>query len=66
MRRLSVVVVSLGLLAVAVLAHAGGSFYGLTPGRLREVKGKIAEYDVPTPLYPHGPAAADGKLGVLE
>lgn len=42
MRRLSFVVVSLGLLAVAVLAHAGGSFYGLTPGGLREVKGKIA------------------------
>jgi virginiamycin B lyase len=55
------------LLFVAVLpwtaAHGGGSNYGITPGVLPGVAGKVTEWPVPTPKFARDPAIApDGSV----
>ena len=44
MRRLALL-----LLAVPLVAHAGGSNYGITPGTHPDLAGKVREWAVPTP-----------------
>jgi len=55
-RRVAIVVVILG--ALAGRAHAGGSHYGVAPGALPRVAGKISEWPVPTPKFARDPAVA--------
>jgi virginiamycin B lyase len=52
------------LLAVAPLAAlAGGSNYGIAPGVLPSLAGKVTEWPVPTPRFARDPAAApDGSI----
>lgn len=50
-------------LLVATVAWAGGSNYGVTPGALPAVAGKVKEWAVPTPQFARDPAPApDGSL----
>ena len=46
-------------------AAAGGSNYGIVPGALREVAGKVSEWPVPTPQFARDPAPGpDGNIYV--
>lgn len=52
----------LGLLSSSV-AIAGGSNYNVVPGALAAVKGRVTEWDVPTPKFARDPAPApDGSM----
>ena len=58
MRRLALL-----LLAVPLVAHAGGSNYGITPGTHPDLAGKVREWPVPTPRFARDPAVApDGSI----
>ncbi len=47
---------------VPLLAHAGGSNYGVTPGA-KDLTGKISEWPVPTPKFARDPAIGpDGNI----
>ena len=51
------------LLAAPLLAWAGGSNYGIAPGTLPDLAGKVREWPVPTPKFARDPAAApDGSI----
>ncbi|OGA94601.1 MAG: hypothetical protein A3G27_02685 [Betaproteobacteria bacterium RIFCSPLOWO2_12_FULL_66_14] len=51
------------LLAAPLVASAGGSNYGIAPGALPDVAGKVREWPVPTPKFARDPAAApDGSI----
>jgi len=51
------------LLAVPLVAHAGGSNYGITPGVHPDLAGKVREWAVPTPRFARDPAVApDGSI----
>jgi virginiamycin B lyase len=51
------------LLAAPLLAWAGGSNYGIAPGTLPDLAGKVKEWPVPTPKFARDPAAApDGSI----
>jgi len=51
------------LLAAPLVASAGGSNYGIAPGALPDVAGKVREWPVPTPRFARDPAAApDGSI----
>jgi virginiamycin B lyase len=51
------------LLAVPLVAHAGGSNYGITPGVHPDLAGKVSEWPVPTPRFARDPAVApDGSI----
>ncbi|MCB1767850.1 MAG: hypothetical protein KDJ22_17650, partial [Candidatus Competibacteraceae bacterium] len=51
------------LAACAGPALAGGSNYGLVPGALSSVQGKVTEWPVPTPKFARDPAPGpDGNL----
>ena len=55
----------LACLAVAapVLAYAGGSNYGITPGAHPDLASKVSEWPVPTPRFARDPAIApDGSI----
>src|SRR3954468_5434349 len=53
----------LALAALPLAAHAGGSNYGITPGALPAVTGKVTEWAVPTPSFARDPAIApDGRV----
>jgi virginiamycin B lyase len=59
MKRIAAAIV----LASAAAAWAGGSHYNVTPGTLASVKGRVTEWDVPTPKFARDPAPApDGSL----
>ena len=48
---------------LAGIAGAGGSNYGVTPGALPEVSGKVSEWPVPTPKFARDPAPGpDGDI----
>ena len=48
---------------VSTAAIAGGSNYGITPGALPQITGKVTEYPVPTPKFARDPAPApDGSI----
>ncbi len=65
MRRTPVLLVLLAAVDLGVLAHAGSRVSGFAPGSLREVRGRVTEYAVPTPQYAHEPAAApDGSVWI--
>lgn len=52
-----------GLLWVTASAWAGGSNYGVTPGALPQIAGKVSEWPVPTPRFARDPAPApDGNI----
>lgn len=58
-------------LAVAAMAptlvdvHAGGSHYGISPGSLPNLAGKVSEWPVPTPRFARDPAPGpDGNIYV--
>jgi hypothetical protein len=56
-----------GLVLLAAIpfaaARAGGSNYGITPGALPTVSGKVTEWAVPTPRFARDPAIApDGSV----
>jgi virginiamycin B lyase len=58
MRRLALL-----LVAVPLVAHAGGSNYGITPGAHPDLAGKVSEWPVPTPRFARDPAVApDGSI----
>lgn len=49
--------ISIGLVFVATkTGWTGGSNYGITPGALPSIEGKISEWVVPTPLFARDPA----------
>jgi virginiamycin B lyase len=51
------------LVAVPLIAHAGGSNYGITPGAHPDLAGKVSEWPVPTPRFARDPAVApDGSI----
>lgn len=51
------------LLLAPLLAWAGGSNYGIKPGALPEVAGKVREWPVPTPEFARDPAPGpDGSI----
>jgi virginiamycin B lyase len=53
----------LGLSGVTPGAWAGGSNYGVTPGALPQVAGKVSEWPVPTPKFARDPAPGpDGAI----
>ena len=53
----------LGFALLAGAAWASGSNYGLTPGALPEVRGKVSEWAVPTPRFARDPAPGpDGNI----
>ena len=44
-------------------AHGGGSNYGITPGTIASITGKVSEWAVPTPRFARDPAIApDGSI----
>lgn len=52
-----------GLALVALSAQAGGSNYGIVPGALEQVAGKVSEWPVPTPKFARDPAPGpDGNI----
>jgi virginiamycin B lyase len=54
---------ALVLVAVPLIAHAGGSNYGITPGAHPDLAGKVSEWPVPTPRFARDPAVApDGSI----
>lgn len=53
------------VLQAATMAIAGGSNYGITPGALPSVSGKVSEWPVPTPKFARDPAPGpDGNIYV--
>jgi len=51
------------LVALPLLAHAGGSNDGITPGAHPDLAGKVSEWPVPTPRFARDPAVApDGSI----
>jgi virginiamycin B lyase len=51
------------LVALPLVAHAGGSNYGITPGAHPDLAGKVSEWPVPTPRFARDPAVApDGSI----
>jgi virginiamycin B lyase len=51
------------LAAVPLAAFAGGSNYGITPGVLPNLAGKVSEWPVPTPRFARDPAPGpDGNI----
>ena len=51
------------LVALPLVAHAGGSNYGITPGAHPDLAGKVTEWPVPTPRFARDPAIApDGSI----
>ena len=51
------------LVALPLVAHAGGSNYGITPGARPDLAGKVSEWPVPTPRFARDPAVApDGSI----
>jgi virginiamycin B lyase len=51
------------LAALPVTALAGGSNYGITPGALPNLAGRVTEWPVPTPRFARDPAVApDGSI----
>jgi virginiamycin B lyase len=51
------------LAALAQPARAGGSNYGIVPGALPQVAGKVSEWPVPTPQFARDPAPGpDGNI----
>ncbi|MEK6593595.1 MAG: hypothetical protein AABZ67_10995 [Pseudomonadota bacterium] len=46
------------LLLLPLAAYAGGSNYGITPGALPNLAGKVSEWPVPTPKFARDPAVA--------
>jgi virginiamycin B lyase len=51
------------LVALPLVAHAGGSNYGITPGAHPNLAGKVSEWPVPTPRFARDPAIApDGSV----
>ena len=51
------------LVALPLVAHAGGSNYGITPGAHPDLAGKVTEWPVPTPRFARDPAVApDGSI----
>ena len=56
-------IVVAGVIAVPLLAHAGGSNYAVAPGARPTVTGKISEWSVPTPQFARDPAPGpDGAI----
>ena len=50
-------------MAFTAPAYAGGSNYGVTPGTLASLAGKVSEWPVPTPRFARDPAIApDGSV----
>jgi virginiamycin B lyase len=55
--------ISAALLFLPLVAHAGGSNYGIAPGALPNLAGKVSEWPVPTPRFARDPAVApDGSI----
>jgi virginiamycin B lyase len=53
------------ILLLPLAAHAGGSNYGIAPGTLPNLAGKVSEWPVPTPRFARDPAVApDGSIYV--
>src|SRR5947208_1731859 len=52
----AVLVLAIVATGSAPLARAGGSNYGITPGVLPSVAGKVSEWPVPTPKFARDPA----------
>jgi virginiamycin B lyase len=53
------------MLLLPLAAHAGGSNYGIAPGALPNLAGKVSEWPVPTPRFARDPAVApDGSIYV--
>ena len=51
------------LVTVPLVAHAGGSNYGITPGAHPDLASKVSEWPVPTPRFARDPAVApDGSI----
>jgi virginiamycin B lyase len=51
------------LMLVSASALAGGSNYGVAPGALAQIAGKVREWPVPTPKFARDPAPApDGRI----
>jgi virginiamycin B lyase len=51
------------LVAAPLIAHAGGSNYGIMPGAHPDLAGKVSEWPVPTPRFARDPAVApDGSI----
>ena len=51
------------VIALPLLAHAGGSNYGVAPGARTDPAGKISEWPVPTPQFARDPAPGpDGAI----
>jgi len=51
------------LLALPLATLAGGSHYGITPGALKQIDGKVREWPVPTPNFARDPAPGpDGNI----
>ena len=51
------------MFALAAPAHAGGSNYGIAPGTLANLTGKVSEWPVPTPRFARDPAPGpDGNI----
>jgi virginiamycin B lyase len=60
---MSLAVCLLVILGAPLLAWAGGSNYGIAPGALPELAGKVREWPVPTPRFARDPAVApDGSI----
>jgi virginiamycin B lyase len=54
---------ALALALLSPLAGAGGSNYGVAPGRLADFAGQVSEWPVPTPAFARDPAVApDGSI----
>ena len=50
-------------LAASFPVYAGGSNYGVTPGTLANLTGKVSEWPVPTPRFARDPAIGpDGNI----
>src|SRR3954454_16413469 len=63
MKRGAVLVLAIVAIGSTPLARAGGSNYGITPGALPSVAGKVTEWPVPTPKFARDPAIApDGSV----
>ncbi len=63
MRDVKSVVIFSFVLAIAPIAWAGGSNYGITPGARLRVEGKITEWRVPTLQFPRDPTpGSDGNI----
>jgi virginiamycin B lyase len=62
-RQLVASALSLTCIALPLAAFAGGSNYGITPGALTDITGKVREWPVPTPEFARDPAPGpDGNI----